>query len=564
MKRIFALLLAILMLGSLAACAGDNGMDETVPDTQADTVVETPGDTLENEGETTEDVLDVVVEKGLPKGRMPRKVYYSTLAQNGMSHSERYLLASLQGLSSKYSDEHILQENGQYSRFFNKYIEDMIGAPISETIDGEEITLENLLNHYLPMGFIKGYILWTEDNIASLQVGVSLAGLMDALLVTEEYQQMLDDNGLECLFDVRECDDAWLRQSEYWDQLRRDISFAQPYHLPDLADYAIMCGGVYYTMYEDNNAEGHTQTYEFLDDNAIVFGYCGGLGEWGTVYSFSCLNACLVPSNFVMNLSTLSSFVLENPKQKRPAPTDAENVHTVTFVYSDGDNISCTTINNFTDSIYLSPYRGQFAMGWGMPATGIDLIAPVYSYYYDTMTENDEFVMALSGVGYTHPAAWSAEARAKMTEDLADYMRRSDIRYMVILDESPNSWDEEVFADFTEHDGIEGIFYVGPFNQKGNVVWTNGKPTVGSRLSFVDGYNGTYNEILRFLQRPGLSTNVTKARSYSMYYVGYWCTGMNIVASLVEQLPDNVDVVTPGVFMDRLTRNCAPADADAE
>ncbi len=562
MKRILALLLAILMLGSLAACTGEP--EETADETESDTTAEAEKETAEIESETTEEIVEAISKGRLPKGTMPSTVYFCRQGPGGGDMSLDYLFGSIQGLSAKYCDEHVIYDEGTFERFFNAYIEEMIGSPISETVDGKPITVESLAEHYYDMGFIKGYILCTEENPASLQVGVSLAGLMDGLIATEKNQQMLENIGYKCLFDARECDDAWLRQSEYWDQLRRDISFAQPHGLaPHLVDYAILCGGTYFTFYQPADMEGHAQTYEFLNDNAIVFGYCGDLGEWGTVYSFSGLNANMVPSNYVANLASLSSFVLENPKQKRPAKTEAENVHTVTFVYSDGDNLSAT-IWNFPLGIYSSSQRGQFAMGWGMPATGIDLVAPAYAYYYDTMTENDEFVMSLSGVGYTFPTAWTAEARAEMTEELADYMRRSDIQYMIMLDDAPGAWNEEVFADFTEHDGIEGIFFVGADNQNGYVVWPNGKPTVGCRSGFTGGYEGGYNAILRFLQRKTLSTDVTKTRSYSMYYVGAWCTGMDVVASLVEQLPDNVEVVTPGVFMERMVANCKPTETDAE
>jgi len=567
MKKILSLLLVLLMLGSLIACNGNT--DETESDTRAETAdetaEETAGQSLETESETAEQITEAITAGRLPKGKMPSTVYFCRQGPGGGDMSLDYLFGSLQGLSAKYCDEHVIYDEGTFDRYFNAYIEDMMGAPISETVDGKPVTVQSLAEHYYGMGFIKGYILCSEENPASLQVGVSLAGLMDGLIATEKNRDMLDQIGYECLFDARECDDAWLRASEYWSRLRTDISFAQPHGLaPHLVDYAILCGGTYFTFYQPADPEGHAATYEFLDDNAIVFGYCGDLGEWGTVYSFSGLNANMIPSNYVANLATLSSFVLENPKQKRPAVSeDVENVHTITFVYSDGDNLSAT-IWNFPLGVYSSSQRGQFPMGWGMPATGIDLVAPAYAYYYDSMTENDEFVMSLSGVGYTFPAAWTAEARAEMTEELADYMRRSDIQYMIMLDDAPGAWDEEVFADFTEHDGIEGIFYVGAYNKNGNVVWTNGKPTVGCRSGFTGGYEGTYNDILRFLQRKTLSTDVKKTRSYSMYYVGAWCTGMDVVESLIEQLPEYVEVVTPGVFMERMVANCKPSETDAE
>ncbi len=553
MKRILALLLAILMLGSLAACTGEPV--ETEPDTQVD-INELTEETAETEAET-DAILDTIFASKLAQAKKASIIY--KLETAGNDRSERILGASMQGLAAKLSDVQIFYGGGSIDKM-TEQIERVWDVPVEETMNGEPLSVELMLRYYFNNGVLSQYVLCSSTNSESFYVGVSLGGVLNAVVATEETKAMLDEIGYTCVIDVTDKTDAWLRQSEYWGLFNRKVAFEQTWDIiPDLFDYCVLSGS-YINFYNDYYAEEHQAIYEFLDDNAVVFGWNNTLGEMPTVQSLASANISLIPSDYAANLSTLSGFRLESAQQKRNYDdgTDTENVHTVTFIYTDGDNIQYIINAMQGGGLYGSELRGTLDLGWGVPANMLETIPPMATYLYESMTERDEFVVALGSIGYTFPSRWSKDARATMTEEVAEYMRRTDLRYMLLLDDM--AWDEEIFADYTEHNGIDGLFYVGADNVNGYVVWTNGKPTVGCRSGFTGGYEGGYNEILRFLQRKTLSTDVTKTRSYSMYYVGCWCTGVDVVSSLAAQLPDNVEVVTPSEFMDRMVANCSPAE----
>jgi len=581
MKKLISLILALLMAASLVACTGETE-DETLDETAGDTGnVTVDQETAENEEETDlNEILEGVHEGRFAKAMTAKTLYvYPDVSANGvpayyeLSEADCLLLGTLQGLTAKYSEEQIYIGKDDRVRSITERDWNVTWC---DTVGGQPITVDSLVAYYADKNVYKGYILCTETNKESVYVAVSIAGLLDGVVVTEETKHKLDDLGFECLLDVSDKNDMWLRQSEYWDKLDKDIAIERyyvvknPLHpeliesshrgVPGLIDLAVL-NGAYYTIYEGNSEEEHSAHFEYLNDGGHVLGWYIPLGEAGVVRSLGKINASIIPSDNNTNMSVLSGFPLQSITQERLAddPVDAENVHTVTFVYTDGDNIWWYIDGHYTTNLYFfyNPDR-EFSLGWGLPPTSLDLMGPIATYLYENKHEQDEFIMSLTATGYTYASRWDVEARRAMTEELAQYMDRMDLRYMVMLDDA--AFNEELLADYTEHEAIEGIFYVGFDVQAGRVLWTNGKPTVGCRKDLWNGYTGQYNEILTWLSRDTLSVNPSKTRSYSMYYVCAWNCTPDVVETLIGELPEHVDVVTPSEFMDRMVANCKPDD----
>ncbi|MDC2248769.1 hypothetical protein [Bacteroides thetaiotaomicron] len=74
----------------------------------------------------------------------------------------------------------------------------------------------------------------------------------------------------------------------------------------------------------------------------FIFGYYD-LDEWGMVNNASQLGVSMLPTDQAANLATLSSIYDTTGLKQRPATKEVvteENVHYVTFLVSDGDNIA--------------------------------------------------------------------------------------------------------------------------------------------------------------------------------------------------------------------------------
>ena len=256
-------------------------------------------------------------------------------------------------------------------------------------------------------------------------------------------------------------------------------------------------------------------------------------------------------------------------KNKEVSEETPKKAHTVCIILSDGDNVQWLT-NDFStsDKWWANSYRGKFDMGWGLPPAALDLTAPMTAYLYDKMTVRDEFIMQLSGLGYTFPSKWSKSARDQMAAKLSEYMLRSDLHYAEILDD--NGMSKSVMSSFTKQDGIDGLFYIDYSNyagKNGQILWSNNKPVVAARYRlWANTTDGSISAISKAVNRA--STDPTDADSYSFIIVHAWSglngknlveggNTMDAVAELIKAFDDDVDVVTPSEFMNRIITNKA-------
>jgi len=483
------------------------------------------------------------------------------------SFSDKLTLGTLQGLVANNCDDQILIYSGAYDNYRN-YIKNVWKCSFKNTVKNKGVTLANLLEHY--KDGVSGYILASPSQTSeSGSVAISLAGVLNAIVVTSENENLCKSLGMDCLIDVTSKTDSWLRSSEYWDMLSRSVALEQPLEMaPKLVDYAVM-SHAYFSFYSGKNRNEHSDKYSFLDKNGVVFGYNNTLGEYDTVYSFGSLSLQMIPSDHAYNLSTLSGFRLNTIEQKTKevVGNTTKRVHTVCLVMSDGDNVQWL-MNDFTASTkwFGNGKRGDFCMGWGLPATAIDLVAPMNEYLYDKMSENDEFIMQLSGLGYTFPSKWSSAAREQMAEKLAEYMTRTDLHYAEILDD--NGMNTTTLSAFTKQEGIDGLFYIDYSNyagKGGQILWSNDKPTVAARYRlWANTSDGSIEAIAKSINR--LSTNPTSEKAYSFIIVHAWSglSGSNLaeggntmdaVAKLLESFDSDVEVVTPSEFMSRIIQN---------
>lgn len=577
-KKIAALLLALSMTVLASACSRgepENNADPTPPADSVQKIPETAGEPAPDEPAETVTEPDAAPEpqpdtgesfvSPYPKGLRAKTVV--RIPEPG-SFSEKLTVASLQGLAAKLTDEQILIRTGA-ADLYTPLMESEWGAEISNRIGGKPATFANLLAGYRDR-LSGGYILCSATpGDPSVSAAVSVAGVTDCVIATEENRAAVEKAGYTLFLDLTGKGDDWLRSSEYWEKLSRTTAFEQPDSMaPKLIDYAVMAGA-YFNFYDGKNAAAHKRMYDFLDDGGVIFGYNNTLGEFDTVKSFSEMNVQMVPADHAYNLSTLSGFPLPSLSQEVEAEEkEPESVHTLCVVMSDGDNLQWV-LNNFATGSewYGSKRRGDFPMAWGVSPAALDVAAPMLSYLYGTRTARDEFIMQLSGLGYTFPSRWKKEARADMAEKLALSMKRAGLRYAEILDD--NGFREDSLGDFAAQEGIDGLFYIeysGYASLNGKILWLDGVPAVSARyMIWADHPGGGLGYIARKINRA--SRDPASEDAYSFLIVHAWSgmkngelaphgNTMDAVAELISQLDPDVELVTPSVFMDRLIKNC--------
>jgi hypothetical protein len=156
-----------------------------------------------------------------------------------------------------------------------------------------------------------------------------------------------------------------------------------------------------------------------------------------------------------------------------------------------------------------------------------------------------------------------------MAHELALSMRRADLHIAEILDDG--GFTAENLGDFAAEDGIDGIFYIDYSHYSGlggEILWLDGKPAVSARhMIWADHPTGNLGFIARRINNA--PTDPADEGSYTFLIVHAWSglkngklaqhgNTLDAVAALIADLDEDVQIVTPGVFLERLIANCAP------
>ncbi|CCW36057.1 GxGYxYP domain-containing protein [Chthonomonas calidirosea] len=176
------------------------------------------------------------------------------------------------------------------------------------------------------------------------------------------------------------------------------------------------------------------------DAPVISYPYAGqdvGVGEGPGVTLFAEFGRYLVGSTDCSNLSVHSGIRLPNFHQRHPAPPklDPRKVY-VSWILSDGDNLPVLSVFNFP-VLWKSPVRGTMPIGWTISPSSWLLMPDIANYYYQTASPDDQFVGAVSGIGYTYPDSFGARYKAPYRQEVFDrflYQTAEGYRHMDIVD----------------------------------------------------------------------------------------------------------------------------------
>jgi len=141
------------------------------------------------------------------------------------------------------------------------------------------------------------------------------------------------------------------------------------------------------------------------------------------------------------NLSVHSGLAPAQPKPRAvPRLRYEPGKHYLSFVFSEGDNLTFQMRNR--PVIWEDPARGEVPIGWSIAPAMFELCPAVLDYYEQGRTENDEWIIATSGIGYCMPGRMGLrlppQARARSFERFCrltdEAMRALGVDLLWILD----------------------------------------------------------------------------------------------------------------------------------
>jgi len=316
----------------------------------------------------------------------------------------------------------------------------------TSTLDSPEAALRRFSR------YMKGYVVWDPEVVPSLMVSFTVAGLEDALIVTEAYIPLAKKYGLKPVADFRErfrgASDVEIFQwayDEYWERCSRDYLVylgewctldGKPGMVPGIADFGV----AHRTFFTDLSASpADPEEYKLADrimsemkTYAYVFGwhsYCKDQeAEHLTMVSRNALViaegvATLPNMSFHGKMPTTPGFQFKQKGVFDPEREIREKVYLL-LIQSDGLGLGS----------WLRPGRGEIPYGWETNMEWIDLAPALLQYYYEEATSNDHFIGSLSGPGYLYPKAYPVEKLPGALRMADTLMQRLDLHVFGIMD----------------------------------------------------------------------------------------------------------------------------------
>lgn len=479
-----------------------------------------------------------------PVSSVPDKLF--VINDSDFSESELFTINTLQGLLAKTKPIIYRDHGGGYSEWLED-IKENTSVIIDKTFSTD---FEGLIKHFKDS--VEGYVLCNLHNNSS-NTAISICGLLNAIAVTSESVDLMNSLEIRMLEDVRSRDEHWAF-NQYKDQFStRVITYQKEGKDLFLGDYSVYSQSFYF--FEDIDNYLTNLAFSRMDDNSMLFGW--GDDEYKTVSKASSTSLNVIPSDWALNLSTLSNFEAET-KQRNHLDTiiKQENVHTVCFVMTDGDNVQWM-LSDFGTSQrwFASPDRGKIDLGWTISPALCELAPTVMKYFYDRSSDSesgrDYFIAGPSGIGYNYPGQYPA--KNTMSELLNEYMKKSDLNIVNVIDDPGNL---DAVKPYLDQEAIDGIFlysyadyYTG---LNGSIQWYNDKPVIGGRAALWDGANSPQRlaNILNNMPR-----NPKAASGYSLIPVHVWSMDVSDVKACVDMLNSNVRVVAPDEFVELIKAN---------
>ncbi len=508
------------------------------------------------------------VDYGLDFGiKRPRQLY--AVDFSNLTDQELVSAQTLQGVIAQQRPEIFIwkdNDNGLWLRDMGLRYD--INVTYVADVKGAYTEYQWLVNHY--KNDIAGYVLYDPVNYPkSVCSATSMAGILNAIAVDIDLESTVQALGLSMVFDARGKDTTWVFNNYWNDFTHRAIAMkdddvdnlAVARRLRDLGP-ALKAMTAWTSSSSTMNA-----IYDAMVDNSPWFGFddpASGGSELTMVNYHSSYDLYTLPCDWSLNFSYYTGLAALEPRiqfdQKLPEPnsyTTESNVHYVTFIHSDMDNINLLTNgSNWAAGAdrYGSPYRGQFAMGWGMSPSMIKMAPAVMKWWYDNAIPNkDCFMVPFSGMGYTHPSYMTASGKAKQCQQLGRFMAEGDLKTVWMKDYTYGGGT--TFANYLAAIPVlRGVFVSGePYDDFGDDIrWYGDKPFISTKYRLWDGSQSPSSLISNINSRP---TNPTIESGYTAVVVHAWSYTMDDVKYIVDNLDSDVRVVTPEEMVEQVRLN---------
>lgn len=321
--------------------------------------------------------------------------------------------------------------------------------------DTRSIAFEELETREQALGklarYADGYVVWDKDVRTSLTVAFTVAGLENAIVVSEDLIPLAESAGLHKVEDFRGRFEgksdyeiySWAYDA-YWERTSKKFivwmgGVAGDAMQPGVADFGIF-KQAFFTDLSADPADSleyslHNRLLDGMDPSAIVMGWHSYAKDTEGMH------VTLISSHGLRmeGLNTLpnASFSFQIPTTPGFSFKNNHNVARDSVVVPEAKvYIACVQTDGLGIGAWLKPGRGQIPYAWEVTMNWVWLFPGQMQFFYDQATPNDYFIGALSGPGYMYPKAIPPDKHIKLIREAADLMKRADLQVFEIMDYS--------------------------------------------------------------------------------------------------------------------------------
>lgn len=429
-------------------------------------------------------------------------------------------------------------------------------------------------------GAARGYVVWDRAVRSSLIVAFTIAGLEDALVVSEAEIPTVDRMGLTCTIDLRgqfdDMTDAQIYRwayDRYWDRCSRDyIVWLGGEHgkvmRPGVADW-----GMHKRAFFSDLSARKTDAEEYALARTLLAGQNPGsyVFGWHSYAKDTEEEHVSLTSSFGLKVEGLHT--LPNMSFSSQVPVDEgfefRNNHHVRPGYDRHPEnkvyIACVQTDCLGIGAWTEPGRGEIPYAWEVTMNWVWLAPAMMEFFYSQATANDYFIGALSGPGYMYPASVPTDRLPALIREAAALMKRLDLVVFDIMDFTriarpeggTPDLDRRTVDAYYEHMG-EAIGFVNGYYPAQTFAVRDGRPF----LSFDYYLSPTRSQEDAVRDLVELAT-VNEKRPYFLLVHVRNFSDIRRVVRIIDALPDGFEIIPLDEFLVMAGRNWTFAEAYA-
>lgn len=341
--------------------------------------------------------------------------------------------------------------------------------------------------------YAKGYVVWDKKVRTSLIVAFTVAGLEDAVVVSEDQIPLMNEAGLSMVEDFRGTFEGktdaqiytWAYE-QYWHRCSKEfIIWLGGEHgtvmRPAVADWGIKQRVFFNDLSSRPSASEEYALADRLLSEMKPMSMVMGWHSYAKDLEEEHLTLTSKYGHRVEGLHTLPNLSFSAQIPVSPGFQFKNNHHVkpgVSIVPEKKVYVTCIQTDGIGLGAWLKPGRGEIPYAWEVLMNYVWMAPGMAEYFYTMATPNDYFIGCLSGPGYLYPKAVPPQYLPKLIALAREQMKILDLKAFETMDWSEGS-EVEGNTDLTK--SVMNAYYEG----------------MPEAIGFVNGYGPGYTFTVR-------------------------------------------------------------------